>query len=166
MQRFVINVLCAPTEGFPVILSRTDDQRFALAEEFCQRHRPRWRWASRRCMRCGNRWPCEAYQWALGVFCLVRPQWWDSMVRDIPRLFVLNRRADVTGRSGTGVVALGVMFTDGKAVTRWRGTTTGVHQISVWDSLDEVIEIHGHDGSTEIVWLDDEIDSPDLDGRS
>jgi len=76
------------------------------------------------------------------------------VIRDLPRLFVLHRHADVTGRSGIGVVAVGVMFADGKAVTRWRGVTTGVHQISVWESLDEVEAIHGHDGNTEIVWLD------------
>ena len=64
--------------------------------------------------------------------------------------FVLRRTVDVSGISGTGVVADGVHFPDGKTVTRWRGGTTGVAQTCVWDSLAHVKKIHGHDGATKI----------------
>lgn len=64
--------------------------------------------------------------------------------------FVLRRVRDVTGLSGTGVVADGAIFPDGRAVTRWRGGTTGIAQTCVWDNIQHVRRIHGHDGATRI----------------
>jgi hypothetical protein len=67
------------------------------------------------------------------------------------RCFRLIRHHDVSGVSGTGTVAEGVQFTDGAVALRWYGdypTTT------VWDNLDSVIAIHGHEGATEVRWLD------------
>lgn len=64
--------------------------------------------------------------------------------------FVLRRDLDVTGVSGTGVVADGVLFpAAGKsvAVVRWRGERGST---VVWDNLTHVREIHGHDGATRI----------------
>lgn len=67
------------------------------------------------------------------------------------RTFVLQRDEDETGISGTGTVAEGVMFSDGSIVLRWRG----VHRSTVlWDSIDDVQAIHGHQGKTRIVWHD------------
>lgn len=62
------------------------------------------------------------------------------------------RNTDVTGVSGTGTVFEGVEFTDGTAVIHWVGDwpTTTVHSCGV----DSVVHIHGHDGATEIEWLD------------
>lgn len=74
----------------------------------------------------------------------------------LPRLFVLVRHADPTGVSGTGVVADGMVFPDGRVVSRWRGTTTGVAQFMIWDRLADVTRIHGHGGRTEIVWVERE----------
>lgn len=68
------------------------------------------------------------------------------------RRFVLMRSVDVSGISGTGLVAWGVEFPDGKVVTRWNGL---VAQTCVWDSIADVEAIHGHSGSTEIKWLDE-----------
>lgn len=66
------------------------------------------------------------------------------------RLFQLYRETDVTGISGTGIVADGVLFPDGVTVIRWRGD----HRSTVvWDSLRDVDAIHGHNGATQIVWL-------------
>ena len=63
--------------------------------------------------------------------------------------FFLQRDEDVTGVSGTGVVAEGVQFTDGKVAIRW----FGVHcSTVVWDSIEDAIAIHGHHGSTRVVW--------------
>jgi len=64
--------------------------------------------------------------------------------------FVLRRTEDITGVSGTGIVADGVRFVGGKTVTRWRGGTTGVAQTCVWDSIQDVKTVHGHNGATQI----------------
>lgn len=71
-----------------------------------------------------------------------------------PRRFRLVRDVDVTGVSGTGVVACGVQFADGKVVTRWDGTASGIAQTCVWDSITDVAAIHGHGGTTRIQWID------------
>jgi len=68
------------------------------------------------------------------------------------RRFQLVRDRDVSGVSGTGVVADGVLFDDGHAVTRWRAK---IAQTCAWDSIDHVEAIHGHGGATRIVWVDD-----------
>ncbi|MEV8124082.1 hypothetical protein AB0P07_08205 [Streptomyces sp. NPDC085944] len=70
----------------------------------------------------------------------------------VPRRFVLRRRTDISGISGTGDVADGVLWPDGTAAVRWRGEhPSAVH----WDRGRVSVElIHGHQGATEIVWLD------------
>lgn len=78
------------------------------------------------------------------------------------RRFILNRIEDKSGISGVGVVAEGVEFSDGVAVLRWlvpvgqpgHGNPTSV----VWhdNGMKSVEIIHGHNGSTEIIWLDEE----------
>lgn len=73
-----------------------------------------------------------------------------------PRRFYLHRWADASGVSGTGRIAYGVAWPDGRAITRWIGSVTGVSQICVWDSVDEILAIHGHGGATELHWLDAE----------
>ena len=74
--------------------------------------------------------------------------------REAPRRFYLLRRRDDSGVSGTGVVAMGVEFECGKAVTCWCSEGSDIHQVSVWDSIDQVRRIHGHNGATEIRWVD------------
>ena len=68
------------------------------------------------------------------------------------RRFVLNRLSDPTGISGTGVVADGVLFPNGKVAVSWRGRWTTV---TVHESMDSVEAVHGHVGETQIFWLDD-----------
>lgn len=63
--------------------------------------------------------------------------------------FVLRRTTDVTGVSGTGVIADGVVFPDGRVATRWRDTM-GVAQTCAWDRLSHVQKIHGHNGATRV----------------
>lgn len=65
------------------------------------------------------------------------------------RTFELHRDTDVTGISGTGVVAEGCMFSDGVTVVRWRGERRST---VVWPSIEDVEVIHGHGGATRIVW--------------
>lgn len=71
-----------------------------------------------------------------------------------PRLFALYRHHDVSGVSGTGLVAYGTTYPPPGAVTiYWLGRTTGHPSIGVYDSLAAVEAIHGHHGHTEVVWL-------------
>lgn len=69
------------------------------------------------------------------------------------RLFHLVRGADVSGVSGTGDVAEGVEFADGRAALRWcRGPARATN---VYDSVADVLAIHGHAGSSWVRFADD-----------
>lgn len=63
--------------------------------------------------------------------------------------FTLKRSADVSGVSGTGTVAEGVVFSDGTTILRWlrAGGST-----AVYDSLEAMDAIHSHDGKTKVVY--------------
>jgi hypothetical protein len=68
------------------------------------------------------------------------------------KTFFLLRKIDTTGVSGTGVVAEGVQFSDGKVAMRW---LVGEHQSTVvYDSAAAVVAIHGHNGQTQLIWRD------------
>lgn len=70
-----------------------------------------------------------------------------------PRRFVLIRTVDETGVSGTGVVCEGLLFSDGRVVLRWLGERSSV---VIWDQLEHVLGVHGHNGLTKLCWLDPE----------
>ena len=65
--------------------------------------------------------------------------------------FLLVRTEDVSGISGTGTVAEGILFSDGRAVLRW---VTRLRSVAVYDSMEDVEAIHGHDGRTTVQWVD------------
>ena len=65
--------------------------------------------------------------------------------------FALNRLVDETGISGTGLVAEGVVIARGKVVLSW---LTQYNSLGIYDSLAEMMAIHGHGGKTRIDWLD------------
>jgi D-hexose-6-phosphate mutarotase len=67
----------------------------------------------------------------------------------LPRVFVLYRRIDETGVSGTGIVAHGVQWTDGTVAVRWLGENPST---VIWDNIDKAMAVHGHDGKTVVVW--------------
>lgn len=68
-----------------------------------------------------------------------------------PKCFYLQRDMDVTGASGTGRVADGVLWTDDAVSIRWYGE----HKSFVnWDTLDDALAVHLHEGLTRVVWLD------------
>ncbi|MEV0291822.1 hypothetical protein AB0H36_47525 [Kribbella sp. NPDC050820] len=67
------------------------------------------------------------------------------------RIGELFRHRDVTGTSGTGVVAQITQFSNGMVALCWLGEHPSV---SVWDSLEALLAIHGHDGATVIYWDD------------
>lgn len=71
------------------------------------------------------------------------------------RRFHLVRNEDVSGVSGTGVVAEGVEFWDGACAMRWR-EPQGHQSTSFYADIEDVIAIHGHNGATSIRFLDDE----------
>ncbi|MFJ3826210.1 hypothetical protein [Streptomyces nodosus] len=74
-------------------------------------------------------------------------------MNNLPRLFHLQRDHDVSGVSGTGRVADGVLWPDGTVALRWIGQRPStVH----WDRLDDAAAIHGHGGATHIVWADEQ----------
>lgn len=67
------------------------------------------------------------------------------------RRFVLNRLEDVSGISGTGTVAEGVRFSDGRVALMW---TTRNRSLAFYDSLEDVVAIHGHGGKTIVRFID------------
>lgn len=71
------------------------------------------------------------------------------------RLFRLVRNDDPSGISGTGIVAEGVQFTDGTVVLRWRPLEDGQKtSTAIWPDAESMLVIHGHNGATEIEWVD------------
>lgn len=74
--------------------------------------------------------------------------------------FILSRDEDVTGVSGVGVVAEGVLFDDGSVALRWRPPTSST---IIHSCLENVRTVHCHGGATRIVWLDDRETPPHID---
>jgi len=67
------------------------------------------------------------------------------------RRFLLVRERDLTGVSGIGIVAEGAEFTSGLAVMRWLREPFAV---GVFQSVADLIAVHGHEGATHIQFLD------------
>ncbi len=59
--------------------------------------------------------------------------------------FDVFRREDVSGTSGEGVVAMGVVFPDGHTVVQWQ---THVRSTVVYGSMADALYIHGHGDRT------------------
>lgn len=69
------------------------------------------------------------------------------------RRFHLVRLEDLTGISGTGVVAEGCHFSNQKCVLSW---VTKYQSVAVYDDIFELINVHGRDGKTIVRWVDEE----------
>lgn len=67
------------------------------------------------------------------------------------RRFLLIRDEDVSGVSGTGVVAEGVVFATGKVVLSW---CSEYRSVTVYDTVSDLETVHGHEGRTRTEWLD------------
>ncbi len=65
------------------------------------------------------------------------------------RTFLLRRIEDESGISGKGDIAEGIEFSNGKCALCW---TTRFRSVAVYDSIRELVAIHGHDGKTKVVW--------------
>jgi hypothetical protein len=74
------------------------------------------------------------------------------------RRFVLVRYEDESGVSGTGVVAEGVQFSTGRCVLAW---VSRFQSLAIYNGIEEIREIHGHDGKTHVSWLDEPEESSD-----
>ncbi len=62
--------------------------------------------------------------------------------------FYLQRDVDVSGTSGTGIVARGVVLPSGKVVMEW---LTFHSSVAIYANIQDVELIHGHDGKTKVV---------------
>jgi len=69
------------------------------------------------------------------------------------RRFHFERLEDASGISGCGKVAEGVIFSNGKVVLEWLSNHASTN---LYDSIDDVEYIHGHQGRTKIVFDDPE----------
>lgn len=76
------------------------------------------------------------------------------------RRFELISKRDPSGGIGTGIVAVGVEFPIDQqrhawVVLKWLGAPG----IAFWPSVGDLLEVHGHLGAAEVLWLDpDEAD--------
>ncbi len=65
------------------------------------------------------------------------------------RLLRLFRQEDVSGRSGVGLVAECVVFSNGRCAVSFLPGKAGVSSVQVYDSLHDAVRLHGHGGLTE-----------------
>lgn len=75
-----------------------------------------------------------------------------------PWRFVVQRDEDVSGISGVGKIAEGVMFSDGYVITHWLdGPPMYEPKTETWYNKGIVpfTKISGHGGKTRVVWLDE-----------
>lgn len=68
------------------------------------------------------------------------------------KAFVLDRKVDVSGVSGTGIVAQVIEFDNGKVVVAWLGPT---RSIAFYDSLADAETVHCHGGASVLQPLSD-----------
>jgi len=67
------------------------------------------------------------------------------------RRFVLVRDEDVHNKSGEGIVAEGVEFSDGTVAMRWLTKTAST---TIFKNVAELEKIHGHEGKSNVRWID------------
>ena len=64
------------------------------------------------------------------------------------KVFYLKRTEDESGVSGTGRVAQGFIFDNGKVAVTWLSEHPSV---TIYDNIGEVHAIHSHGGKTEVI---------------
>lgn len=67
------------------------------------------------------------------------------------RTFKLNRFEDISGFSGTGYVAEGMITSYGEVVMRWYGGG-----FSIYPSIGDMLRIHGHGGKSKVDVITDD----------
>lgn len=75
------------------------------------------------------------------------------MMEDVAT-FALVRHEDETGVSGTGTVAFGAVFPNGKTVVAWV-VPDKPNSVAVYDTIHDMFGVHvgPHKGKTEISWI-------------
>jgi hypothetical protein len=74
------------------------------------------------------------------------------------RLFNLVREEDDSGVSGTGIVAEGVEFSNGRVSLTWLKSHLGM--VGNYDNITVVTKVHGHGGKTRVEWIYDTDPTP------
>jgi hypothetical protein len=70
----------------------------------------------------------------------------------VPSTFKLLRIQDASGVSGRGIVAEGVIFTNGKCAVTWYGK---ISSVTIYNTFDECKQVHGHEGRTKFIFDDE-----------
>jgi hypothetical protein len=74
------------------------------------------------------------------------------------RRFYLQRNQDISGVSGLGHIAEGCQFDNGWCALVWltpnNNENDEVH--GYYRSIERLVKIHGHEGATQVIWVDDE----------
>lgn len=68
------------------------------------------------------------------------------------KTFTFVRDVDESGVSGTGVVAEGIEFSNGKVAVCF--LSDKVKSAIVYDSIEDAVAIHGHGGKTRLVYTE------------
>lgn len=71
-----------------------------------------------------------------------------------PRTFTLIRDVDETGISGTGAIASGCQWPDGTVALRWNTDTAST---TLFDSVGDMLAVHGHSGATRVEWSQNQV---------
>lgn len=74
------------------------------------------------------------------------------------RRFLLIRIEDESGISGTGAIAEGVQFLNGKCVLNW---LTEHSSMGIYPNIKTMMAIHGHGGKTVMKLYDEKFATPD-----
>lgn len=62
--------------------------------------------------------------------------------------FYVFRNVDINGNSGNGIVAEGVIFSNGKCVMQW---LHDISSVAFFNSVNDLMAIHGHNGKTVVL---------------
>lgn len=86
----------------------------------------------------------------------------DALTDDYPpgyepstRQFVLDRKEDISGQSGTGICAVGIEFPDETCAMAW---LTAVNSVAIYSTPSAVERIHSHGGSTQFVYTTEPVE--------
>jgi hypothetical protein len=67
---------------------------------------------------------------------------------------IVERDEDVSGVTGTGIVSEFCIASDGRIVIFWPAGH------GYFNSLEEAVKVHGHNGKTRFIILDDDVEDP------
>lgn len=74
------------------------------------------------------------------------------------KVFYLDREEDVSGVSGTGRVAEGIEFSNGKVIVHWPSDSPSTN---IYENMKQMLKVHGHGGKLRVVVLFNEENADD-----